>query len=55
MKTFLLSLLSRKFLIALGTILVFVANKQYDQALITALGYMGINIVDTKINTVKEV
>jgi hypothetical protein len=42
MKEFLYSLLSRKFILALGTTLVFVANEQYDMALYTVLGYLGV-------------
>lgn len=41
MKQFLLSLLSRKFLLALGTFLVFVANAQYNEALGVVLAYVG--------------
>ena len=46
MKQFLLSLLSRKFLLALGTVLVMIANKQYVGAVTVVLGYMGINVAD---------
>jgi len=42
MKTFLRSLLTRKFLLALGTTLVFIANGQYDLALYAVLGYLGV-------------
>lgn len=43
MKEFLKSLLSRKFLLALGTALVFIASEQYDQALYVVLAYLGFN------------
>jgi hypothetical protein len=49
MKTFLKSLLSRKFIIAVCSVIALFAAKQYDQAIIVALGYMGINVVDTKV------
>ncbi len=42
MKNFLRSLLTRKFLLALGTTLVFIANGAYDLALYTVLGYLGV-------------
>lgn len=42
MKQFLKSLLSRKFLLALGTFLVFVANSQYTEAVAIALGFIGV-------------
>lgn len=42
MKEFLTSLLSRKFLLALGTTLVFVANGQYTEAVAVVLGYLGV-------------
>ena len=50
MKAFFLSLFSRKFLLVLGLTLTFIANKQYDQALIAVFGYLGINVADTKLN-----
>ena len=42
MKTFLLSLLSRKFLLALGTALVFIANGAYTEAVTVILGFLGV-------------
>lgn len=42
MKYFLLSLLSRKFLLAMGTFLVFIANNQYNEALGVVLAYIGL-------------
>lgn len=42
MKQFLLSLLSRKFLLALGTALVFTANGAYGEAVAVVLGYIGV-------------
>ena len=42
MKDFLKSLLSRKFLLALGTFIVFVANGQYNEALGVVLAYIGL-------------
>lgn len=45
MKTFLLSLLSRKFLLALGAFITFIANRQYPEALGVVLGYHASNAV----------
>lgn len=42
MKDFLRSLLTRKFLLTLGTSLVFLANGQYDLVMYTVLGYLGV-------------
>lgn len=42
MKDFLKSLLSRKFILALGTFLVFIANNQYSEALGVVLAYIGL-------------
>ena len=42
MSDFAKSLLSRKFLLALGTLLVFVANGAYGEALAVVLGYLGV-------------
>lgn len=42
MKQFLLSLLSRKFLLALGTALVFIANGAYTEAVTVVLGFLGV-------------
>lgn len=42
MKQFLLSLLSRKFLLALGTVLIMVANGQYTEAVAVVIGYIGV-------------
>lgn len=42
MKNFLRSLLTRKFLLALGTFITFVANKQYNEALGVVLAYIGL-------------
>jgi len=36
------SLLSRKFLLAIGTILVLIANGQYIEAVYVVLGYLGV-------------
>lgn len=41
MKVFIASLLSRKFLLALGTFLVLVANNQYTEAVAVVIGYLG--------------
>ena len=49
MKTFINNLFSRKFLLCLGTAMVMIASKQYDQALIVALGYCGINVAESKV------
>ena len=42
MKDFLKSLLSRKFLLALGTALVFIANGAYTEAVAVILGFIGV-------------
>lgn len=42
MKQFLLSLLSRKFLLALGTTLVMIANGAYTEAVAIILGFIGV-------------
>lgn len=42
MKEFLLSLLSRKFMLALGTVLIMVANGQYTEAVAVVIGYIGV-------------
>lgn len=42
MKTFLRSLLTRKFLLAVGTAIVFGANGQYDLALYAILAFLGV-------------
>lgn len=44
MKKFIATLLSRKFLLAAGAIITFIALEQYDQALITVLAYLGVNV-----------
>lgn len=58
MKDFLTSLLSRKFLLAVGTFLVFVANGQYTEAMGVVLAYLGVNgavqaVTRSKVNTVE--
>ena len=42
MKEFLLSLLSRKFLLALGTALVFTSAGAYTEAVAVVLGFLGV-------------
>lgn len=42
MKQFLTSLLSRKFLLALGTALVFIASGAYTEAVAVILGFLGV-------------
>lgn len=42
MKTFLLNLLSRKFLLALGTALVFISSGAYTEAVAVILAYLGV-------------
>lgn len=42
MKDFLLSLLSRKFLLALGTSLVFISSGAYTEAVAVILGFLGV-------------
>ena len=58
MKEFFKSLLSRKFLLALGATITLIASKQYVEAVAVVLGYLGINVankaVSTKVTTVQE-
>lgn len=42
MKQFLTSLLSRKFLLTLGTALVFIASGAYTEAVAVILGFLGV-------------
>lgn len=42
MKTFLMSLLSRKFLLALGTSLVFISSGAYAEAVAVILAFLGV-------------
>lgn len=42
MKQFLQSLLSRKFLLAVGTFLVFIANNQYTEAVAVVATFIGV-------------
>lgn len=42
MQYFVKSLLSRKFLLALGTALVFIANGAYTEAVAVILGFLGV-------------
>ena len=50
MKDFLKSLLSRKFLLALGTVIALVATEQYMEAVAVVLGYLGINVANKAVN-----
>ena len=50
MKEFLKSLLSRKFLLALGTVIVLIASEQYMEAIAVVLGYLGINVANKAVN-----
>lgn len=52
-KQFINAITSRKFLLAAGTTAVFIANEQYDQALMTVVAYLGVNVADAKLNTPK--
>lgn len=58
MKEFFKSLLSRKFLLALGTTIALVASEQYMEAVAIVLGYLGINVankvVSDKVTAVQE-
>lgn len=58
MKEFFKSLLSRKFLLALGTTIALVASEQYMEAVAIVLGYLGINVankvVSAKTTAVQE-
>ena len=48
MKEFLRSLFTRKFLLALGTTLVFIANGQYTEAVAVVIAYLGVEgVADT--------
>ena len=48
MKQFVRSLFTRKFLLAFGSAVVFIANGQYDLALFAVLGYLGVEgVADT--------
>lgn len=51
MKDFLKSLLSRKFLLALGTVIALIATEQYMEAVAVVLGYLGINVANKAVNT----
>lgn len=42
MKEFVRSLFTRKFLLALGTAIVFIANGAYTEAVAVILGYLGV-------------
>lgn len=44
MKMFLNSLLSRKFLLAVCATVTFILLGQYDQAVVTVLAYLGVNV-----------
>ena len=49
LSTFVQSLLSRKFLLAVASIATFAANKEYTAALTVVLGYIGIEgVADIK-------
>lgn len=49
MKEFLKTLLSRKFLLALGATITFIALGQYTEAVLTVLGYLGVNVAQKAI------
>lgn len=51
MKDFLKSLLSRKFLLTLGTTIVLIASEQYMEAVAVVLGYLGINVANKAVST----
>lgn len=53
MKEFLRSLLTRKFLLALGTTIVFIASGAYVEALTVVLGYLGIEGTADVVSRVK--
>ena len=50
MKEFFKSLLSRKFLLALGTTIALVASEQYMEAVAIVLGYLGINVANKAVS-----
>jgi hypothetical protein len=53
MVTFLKSLLSRKFLLALGVAIICFVNKDWNGLLVDVLTYCGINVADAKLNPAK--
>ena len=55
MKDFLKSLLSRKFLLALGTALVFIANGAYTEAVAVILGFIGVEGAADTVARVKTI
>lgn len=55
MKEFFQSLLSRKFLLALGTICIFIANEQYAEAITIILAYLGVEGAADIMSRVKTV
>jgi len=48
-KVFLASLLSRKLWLAIAALIIFIVNKEYNQAMAIVLGYMGVNAVDNAV------
>lgn len=42
MKVFLYKLTSRKFLLAVSTVAALLANKRYGEAVVAAMGYLGV-------------
>ncbi len=53
MKEFIRSLFTRKFLLALGTTLVFVANGQYTEAVAVVIAYLGVEGAADAVGRVK--
>jgi hypothetical protein len=48
MKALVSRLTSRKFLLAVSAVAALVAAHQFNQAVVVALGYFGVNIADVK-------
>ncbi len=54
MKDFIKSLFTRKFLLALGTTLVLVANGAYTEAVAVVIGYLGVEGAADAISRAKQ-
>lgn len=54
MKAFIRSLFTRKFLLALGTTLVLVANGAYTEAVAVVIGYLGVEGAADAVSRTKQ-
>lgn len=54
MKDFLRSLFTRKFLLALGTTLMLIANGQYTEAVAVVIGYLGVEGAADAVSRAKQ-